>query len=58
MLCAVGLIGDGGTGDLRGDLNGAKGDITDKAGLLVEAVEMLKDNLGLAVREASMLSVF
>jgi len=53
-LRAVGVIGDGGTGDFRG----AMGDLRDRAGLLTDAVEMLKDNLGFADREASMLMVF
>jgi len=52
---AVGLAGEGGTGDL----SGAIGDLSDKVGLVTWAVEveMLKDNLGFADREASMLTV-
>jgi hypothetical protein len=51
---AVGLIGDGGTGDLKG----AMGDLRARAGLLVVvAVEMLRDSLGLADREASILEM-
>jgi len=52
---AVGLAGEGGTGDL----SGAIGDFSDKVGLATWAVEveMLKDNLGFADREASMLMV-
>jgi len=57
-LRAVGVSGDGGTGDFIGDLRGAMGDLRDRAGLLADAVEMLKDNLGFADREASMLMVF
>lgn len=55
MLRAVGLRGDGGTGDLRG----ARGDLRDRLGLedgVVVAVEMFKDNLGLEALEASMLT--
>lgn len=55
---AVGVSGDGGTGDFIGDLRGAMGDLRDRTGLLAAAVEMLKDNLGFADREASMLTVF
>ena len=51
MLRAVGLRGDGGTGDLRG----ATGAMSESVGLAAWAVEMLKDNLGFADREASML---
>jgi len=54
----VGLMGDGGTGDFIGDLRGVKGVLSDKAGLVAEAVEMLKDNFGLADREASILVMF
>jgi len=44
-------MGDGGTGDL----SGAIGDLSDRAGLVTGAVEMLRDNLGFADRVASML---
>jgi len=42
-----------------GDLSGAIGDFSNRVGLAAWAVEveMLKDNLGLADREASMLMV-
>jgi hypothetical protein len=57
----VGLIGDGETGpgeklpldgDRRGDFNDSEGRVDWFA-----AVEMLRDNLGLAALEASMLTV-
>lgn len=55
MFRAVGLRGDGGTGDL----SGCMGDLRDSTGRLAWAVvEMLKDNLGFAALEASMLMVF
>lgn len=53
---AVGLMGEGDTGDFRG----VRGDFNDNEGRTaweLAVVEMLKDNLGLATREASMLSV-
>jgi hypothetical protein len=53
---AVGLRGEGGTGDFMGVI----GDFNDNEGRVaweVEVVEMLKDNFGLATREASMLAV-
>jgi len=52
---AVGLAGEGGTGDLSGVI----GDLSDKLGLVIWAVEveMLRANLGFADREASMLMV-
>jgi len=52
---AVGLAGEGGTGDLSGVI----GDLSDKLGLDIWAVEveMLRANLGFADREASMLMV-
>jgi len=55
---AVGVRGDGGTGEFKGDLNGAMGDLSDSDGLVAWAVEMVKDNLGFPAREASMLMVF
>lgn len=55
MFRAVGLRGEGGIGDLKG-LNG---DFSDSDGRDPEeaaaVVEMFKDNLGFAEREASML---
>jgi hypothetical protein len=49
--------GDMGTGEM-GDLIGAseRGDFSERFGLFV-AAEMLKDNLGFATREASILTV-
>jgi len=58
VLRTVGLRGDGGTGDFMGDLSGVMGALRDRAGLVDEAaaVEMLRDNLGFADLEASMLT--
>ncbi len=55
MFRAVGLAGEGGTGDLSGVI----GDLSDKVGLDAWAVEveMLKANLGFADLEASILMV-
>ncbi len=55
VLRAVGLRGDGEMGDIRG----AKGDFRARLGRVAGMalpVEMLKDNLGLEAREASMLT--
>ena len=62
MFRAVGLAGEGGTGDLNGAIDTgdiAIGDLSDKAGLETgaEEVEMLKANLGFADRAASILIV-
>jgi hypothetical protein len=60
VLCTVGLIGAGDTGDFKGDLRGPMGDLSERLGRVAELaeVEMLRDNLGLADREASMLTGF
>jgi hypothetical protein len=52
VLRAVGLIGEGEIGDLRG----ASGDFRDRDGLVAwAAVLMLSDSFGLTDRDASML---
>jgi hypothetical protein len=57
-LRAVGESGDGGTGDRRGDDTASEGDLRDNEGLVdVEAVEMLRESLGFAALEASILTV-
>jgi hypothetical protein len=55
VLRAVGLAGDGEIGDFIGLI----GDFSDRLGLAAEegaVVEMLKDSLGFATREASILN--
>lgn len=54
VLRAVGLMGDGDTGDRRG----SKGDLRDSDGrpaVCTVEVEMLKDNFGFATLEESMV---
>jgi hypothetical protein len=53
----VGESGDGGTGERRGDDTASEGDLRVNEGLVdVDAVEMLRESLGFAAREASMLA--
>ena len=64
VLRAVGLIGSGDSGALKGDMRGAKGvgvtgDFSDSVGLVdcAAAGEMLRESFGFMTLEASILTI-